>query len=86
MRLIEEHAITHMYLVPTLMHRLLRLEPELRARYDVSSLSFVLHGAAPCPPQVKRSLIDWWGPVITEFYGGSEAGPIAAIGATDWFA
>ena len=84
MRLIQEHRITHLYLVPTLMHRLLRLAPELRARHDVSSLAFVLHGAAPCPPDVKRALIDWWGPVVHEFYGGGEAGPIAAIGAADW--
>jgi long-chain acyl-CoA synthetase len=82
--LIQEHLITNLYLVPTLMHRLLKLDDATRARYDLSSLRFVLHGAAPCPPQVKRRLIDWWGPVVHEFYGASEAGPIAAIGSEDW--
>ncbi|HYF19595.1 MAG TPA: AMP-binding protein [Ramlibacter sp.] len=82
--LVEEHRITHLYLVPTLMHRLLKLDAATRDRYDLSSLRFVLHGAAPCPPQVKRRLIEWWGPVLHEFYGASEAGPIAAIGSAEW--
>jgi len=82
--LIERHRISHLYLVPTLMHRLLRLPAQVRARHDLSSLRFVLHGAAPCPPVVKRALIDWWGPVLHEFYGGGEAGPVAAIGSADW--
>ena len=82
--LIERHAITHLYLVPTLFVRLLRLPPEVRARHDLRSLEFVLHGAAPCPVSVKRAMIDWWGPVIHEFYGGSEAGPIAASDSPGW--
>ena len=81
---IERHRISHLYLVPTLMHRLLKLPAAVRARHDLSSLRFVLHGAAPCPAAVKRALIDWWGPVIHEFYGGGEAGPVAAIGSADW--
>lgn len=82
--LIESLRISHLYLVPTLMHRLLRLPEATRAAHDLSSLDFVLHGAAPCPPDVKRSMIAWWGPVVHEFYGGSEAGPIAAIDSADW--
>lgn len=82
--LIERHRISHLYLVPTLMHRLLKLPAQVRERHDLSSLRFVLHGAAPCPPAVKRGLIEWWGPVVHEFYGGGEAGPVAAIGSADW--
>jgi long-chain acyl-CoA synthetase len=81
---IAQHRISHLYLVPTLMHRLLKLPPSVRERHDLSSLRFVLHGAAPCPPEVKRALIAWWGPVVHEFYGGGEAGPVAAIGSAQW--
>ena len=84
LELIERHRISHLYLVPTLMQLLLKLAPAVRSRHDLSSLRFVLHGAAPCPVEVKRAMIGWWGPVIHEFYGGSEVGPVAAIGSTEW--
>jgi long-chain acyl-CoA synthetase len=61
-----------MHIVPTMFVRLLRLPEAVRRRYDVSSLRFVIHGAAPCPPEIKRAMIDWWGPVINEYYGSTE--------------
>ena len=72
--LIQRHKITHMHIVPTMFVRLLKLPEIVRARYDVSSLKFVIHGAAPCPPHVKRAMIEWWGPVIYEYYGSTETG------------
>ncbi|ASK35568.1 long-chain fatty acid--CoA ligase [Alcanivorax sp. N3-2A] len=81
--LIERHRITHMHIVPTMFVRLLRLPEAVRQRYDVSSLRFVVHGAAPCPPHVKRAMIDWWGPVINEYYGSTESGLAAWNNAED---
>jgi long-chain acyl-CoA synthetase len=72
--LVERHRVTHMHMVPTMFVRLLRLPAEVKARYDLSSLRFVVHGAAPCPPHVKRAMIDWWGPVINEYFGSTETG------------
>ena len=80
---IERHRISHVYLVPTLMHRLLQLPPAERGRHDLSSLRFVLTTGAPCPPAVKRAMIDWWGPVIHEAYAASELGWITEIGPAD---
>jgi long-chain acyl-CoA synthetase len=74
LRLIERHRVTHIHMVPTMFVRLLRLPPEIRARYDVSSLRFVVHGAAPCSISVKQAMIAWWGPVIHEYFGSTETG------------
>jgi long-chain acyl-CoA synthetase len=74
LRLIDKHKVSHMHIVPTMFVRLLRLPEEVRGRYDVSSLRWITHGAAPCAPAVKRQMIDWWGPVITEYYGATETG------------
>ena len=74
LRLIEARKVTHSHMVPTQFKRLLALEPEVRARYDVSSLRAMIHGAAPCPHEVKREMIDWWGPVVIEYYAASEGG------------
>ena len=63
-----------MHAVPTMFVRLLRLPEEVRKRYDISSLRFVIHGAAPCPVEVKRAMIEWWGPVINEYLGSTETG------------
>lgn len=79
LRLIDEHRLTHLHLVPTMMVRLLKLPPETRARYDLSSLRHVVHGAAPCPPEVRAAMIDWFGPVIGEYYGASETGPAIVL-------
>jgi long-chain acyl-CoA synthetase len=74
--LVEKHRITHLHMVPTMFVRLLKLPEDVRSKYDLSSLKFVAHAAAPCPPQVKRQMIDWWGPVINEYYGGTETGGV----------
>jgi long-chain acyl-CoA synthetase len=73
---IERYRITHLHMVPTMFVRLLKLPEETRKRYDLSSLEFVVHAAAPCTPEVKRQMIDWWGPVINEYYGGTENGAV----------
>jgi len=74
LRLIEQHRITHAYLVPTMYVRMLRLPDDVRRRYDLSSVRFVASTGSPCPPDVKRAMIEWWGPVIHECYGASELG------------
>jgi long-chain acyl-CoA synthetase len=86
LRLIERERLTHLQLVPIMMVRLLRLPPETRARYDVSSLEFVVHGAAPCPRDVKRQMIEWWGPILHEHYGTTEVGMIARSSSQEWLA
>lgn len=83
--LIERHRVTHSHMVPTQFHRLLELPAETRSRYDLSSLRVMIHGAAPCPPEVKRRMLDWWGPVVTEYYAATEGGG-TAISATEWLA
>ena len=72
LRLIEKHGITHTHMVPTMFHRLLSLPDEVRARYDVTSIRYVLHGAAPCPVPVKQRLIEWLGPIVWEYYAATE--------------
>jgi long-chain acyl-CoA synthetase len=74
LQLIERHKVTHMHMVPTMFVRLLRLPDEVKARYDLSSLRFVVHGAAPCPVAVKQAMIEWWGPVVHEYFGSTETG------------
>src|SRR3546814_20326655 len=63
---------------------LLKLPQEVRERHDLSSLRFVMHGAAPCSPHLKKAMIDWWGPVIFEHYGGTETGPLTFCGPEEW--
>lgn len=84
LRLIDRHGISHLHLVPTQMSRVLRVPQEDRDAFDGGSLHSVLHGAAPCPGSVKRGLIDWWGPIVTEYYGGTEGGFISRITAAEW--
>jgi long-chain acyl-CoA synthetase len=81
--LIDEHRVTHTHLVATMFHRILALPEEVRRRYDTSSLQLVVHGAAPTPVHVKRAMIDWWGPILYEYYAGTEGGG-TAIHADDW--
>jgi long-chain acyl-CoA synthetase len=81
--LVERHRLTHLHLVPTMFVRLLKLPELVRSRYDLSSLTFVAHGAAPCPPHVKRAMIEWWGPVIHEYYGGTETGGAVCHGSEE---
>ncbi|MFW2853493.1 acyl-CoA synthetase [Sphingomonas sp. TX0543] len=77
LQLIERYRVTHMHIVPTMFVRLLRLPEDVKGRYDLSCLRYVAHGAAPCPPDIKRAMIEWWGPVIYEYYGATEAGLIS---------
>jgi long-chain acyl-CoA synthetase len=84
LRLIETHRITHSHFVPIMFQRLLALPPELRGRYDLSSLKRINHGAAPCPPEVKRAMIDWLGPVLSEYYAGSEGGAGFTVQSAEW--
>jgi len=85
LRAIEEHAIASTFMVPTQFVRLLRLPEAVRSRYDVSSLRLVVHGAAPVAPEIKRAMIDWFGPVLFEFYGGTEGGGLM-VTSEEWLA
>jgi long-chain acyl-CoA synthetase len=76
---IEGERITHLHMVPTMFVRLLRLPHAERSRYDLSSLRFVAHGAAPCPAHLKEAMLAWWGPVIHEYYGATETGVVSWI-------
>ncbi|MDL5205722.1 AMP-binding protein [Streptomyces sp. ALI-76-A] len=81
---VERWRVTSSVMVPTHFGRLLALPPETRVRYDVSSLVQISHTGSACPPEVKRAMIDWLGPVLTESYGASEAGTVARIDSTEW--
>ena len=74
LRLIEEHKVTQAHMVPTQFNRLLGLPEEVRSSYDLSSLRSMVHGAAPCPQEIKRKMIDWWGPVLIDYYAATEGG------------
>ncbi|HEY2814574.1 MAG TPA: AMP-binding protein [Acidimicrobiales bacterium] len=84
-RLIDTHRVTHTHMVPTMFHRLLSLPDDVRESYDVSSLRYVLHGAAPCPVPVKRRMIEWFGPIIWEYYAATE-GVGSFVDSTTWLA
>jgi long-chain acyl-CoA synthetase len=86
LRLIDEHGVTNVHLVPTQFHRVLRLDDATRARFRGDSLSVVWHGAAPCPPEVKRRMIEWWGPVVHEYYGSTEGSIVSVCPADKWLA
>ena len=86
LRLIEAEKITHLHMVPIMFNRLLKLPDSVRTRYDLSSLKFVVHAAAPCPPPIKRAMIEWWGPVINEYYGSTEVGMVTFCTAEEWLA
>ncbi len=81
---IERWRVTHAQWVPTMFVRLLRLPAEVRARYDLSSMAFAIHAAAPCPVDVKRAMIDWWGPILHEYYSGTEAIGRTSISSHEW--
>ena len=82
--LVDRHRVTNIHLVPTQFGRLLKLPDEIRDGFDGSSLVTVIHGAAPCPPLVKERMLEWWGPVITEYYGGTESGFLTVISGSEW--
>lgn len=84
--LIEKYKVTHSQLVPTMFSRMLKMPAEVRERYDVSSLKMAVHAAAPCPVPVKQDMIDWWGPVIHEYYGATEGIGFSACDSVEWLA
>lgn len=84
LELVDRHRITHGQFVPTMFVRMLRLPEEVRTRYDVSSLRAAVHAAAPCPVPVKEQMIRWWGPVIHEYYAGTEGNGFVAIDSDQW--
>ena len=84
--LVEKHRVTHSQLVPTMFSRMLKLPEEARRRYDLSSFETVIHAAAPCPQPVKREMIDWWGPIILEYYGATEGLGFTACDSAEWLA
>ena len=84
LQLIEAHRVTHSQWVPTMFVRLLKVPARVRAGYDLSSLRWAVHAAAPCPIPVKQAMIDWWGPILFEFYSMTEGFGAASIFSDDW--
>jgi long-chain acyl-CoA synthetase len=86
LRLVEKHKITQSQLVPTMFVRMLKLPEDVRKRYDISSLKGAIHAAAPCPVDVKAKMIDWWGPILIEYYAGSEGNGVTVCTSQQWLA
>lgn len=80
---IQDHRIDRLWMVPTMFVTLLKLPEQIRRKYDVSSLRYVTHSAAPCPVEVKKKIIEWFGPVVYEFYGSTEVGPVTVATPED---
>ena len=86
LRRIETDRITHIHMVPIMFNRLLKLPDEVKRKYDLSSLEFIVHAAAPCPAPIKRAMIEWWGPIINEYYGSTETGAVVFCTSPQWLA
>lgn len=86
LRLIETHRVTYAQFVPTMFIRMLKLPRDVREKYDVSSLRCVIHAAAPCPVDVKHQMMEWFGPILHEYYGGTEGFAGTTIGPEEWLA
>ncbi|HEX3512000.1 MAG TPA: AMP-binding protein [Solirubrobacteraceae bacterium] len=86
LRIVEQHRVSVVQMVPTMFVRLLALPEEIRERYDTSSLRWIVHAAAPCPPDVKRAMIEWLGPIVAEYYGSTETGPVVFCDSEEWLA
>lgn len=86
LRLIQEHRITHSQWVPTMFLRLLKLPQEIRDRYDISSMEMIVHAAAPCPIPAKKGIIDWFGPIVHEYYAGTEGNGFVYCNSEGWLA
>ena len=84
LRLIERHRVTHTQLVPTMFVRLLKLPEAVRRDYDLSSLRVAVHAAAPCPVEIKQRMIEWWGPILVEYYAGTEGIGVTVCDSADW--
>ena len=83
LELIEKYQITATHMVPTMFQRLLELPDDIKTKYELGSLKNVVHAAAPCPPDTKRKMIDWWGPIIYEYYAATEGGG-AYVNSSEW--
>ena len=86
LELVERYRVTHAQLVPTMFSRMLKLPERARLAYDLSSLEVAIHAAAPCPAPVKRAMIDWWGPIILEYYSATEAMGMTVCDSAEWLA
>jgi long-chain acyl-CoA synthetase len=86
LRAVERHRVTHVLMVPTMFVRLLKLAEEERRRFDLSSLECAIHFAAPCPVPVKERMIEWWGPIVHEFYSATEANGFTTCSSEEWLA
>ncbi len=86
LELIDQYRVTHAQFVPTMFVRMLKLPAEDRSRYDLSSLRYAVHAAAPCPAAVKHAMIEWWGPVLYEYYAGTESNGVTRIDTAEWLA
>jgi len=84
LKLLNQYQVTHTQLVPTMFSRMLKLPQEVRDTADLSSLEIAVHAAAPCPTQVKEAMIDWWGPIIHEYYGATEGLGFTACNSEEW--
>ena len=83
---IAEHGVTVLQMVPTMFVRMLQLPASTRSARDTSSVRLAVHAAAPCPPEVKQSMIDWWGPILVEYYGSTEGNGMTFISSSEWLA
>jgi long-chain acyl-CoA synthetase len=86
LKAIQDYKVTRAHLVPIMFQRLLALPDAVKAKYDISSMRYIIHGAAPCAPEVKKAMIDWFGPIINEYYAGSEGGAGFATTSEEWLA
>ncbi len=84
LRLIHENKCTHTHMVATMFHRMLQLPEATKAKYDISSMRLLIHGAAPCPVHIKQSMIEWFGPIIWEYYAATEGGGGFIVGSEEW--
>jgi fatty-acyl-CoA synthase len=84
LELLEKHQVTHAQFVPSMFVRMLKLSDDVRGKYDLSHLKTVVHAAAPCPVEVKERMIEWWGPIISEYYGATEGMGATFITAPEW--
>jgi long-chain acyl-CoA synthetase len=86
LQLVEQHKVTHCQMVPTMFSRLLKLPEDVRTKYDLSSLESIIHAAAPCPVPVKEAIIEWFGPIVVEYYGATEANGFTYCRSEEWLA
>ncbi|HYD09828.1 MAG TPA: AMP-binding protein [Acidimicrobiales bacterium] len=86
LQLVEQHRVTHCQMVPTMFSRLLKLPEDVRKKYDVSSLESIIHAAAPCPVPVKEAIIEWFGPIVVEYYAATEANGFTYCTSEEWLA